>query len=140
MRVLTQLSLLIFVSAGALPLAAQTPDLSGTWVANSHASQKWILEQKDGKIHIQELDNDRVEANFTCSLDGQECAAKEEGRSEKIMMYFNGTKLVKICERGNDTVKQRLEVSTDGKTLNVETVPLSSAQKAETISFRRQTT
>jgi hypothetical protein len=140
MRKFTSFSLFIFMGAAVFPLAAQTPDLSGTWISDSHGSEKWILEQKGGKIHIQELDGDKVEANFTCSLDGQECEAKEDGHSEKITMYFNGTKLVKICERGSGTVKQRLEVSADGKTLNVETVPLSSGQKAETISFRRQTT
>jgi hypothetical protein len=129
---------IVFGAALAMPVLAQTPDLSGTWVDSSHASQKWILEQKDGKLHVKELDGDKVEANYTCSLDGQECEAKEEGHSEKIMMYFNGTKLVKICEKGASTVKQRLEVSADGKTLNVETVPLSSDQRAETVSFRRQ--
>jgi hypothetical protein len=145
MRALASLFLFNFVMfifgvAAAMPLAAQTPDLSGTWLSDSHGNEKWILEQKSGKIHVQEMDGDKVQANYTCSLDGTECEAKEDGHSEKITMYFNGTKLVKICERGSGTVKQRLEISADGKTLNVETVPLSSSQKAETVSFRRQTT
>ena len=86
------------------------------------------------------MSGDRVEVEFTCALNGQECPAKEEGHSEKIMMYFNGDKLVEIRERANGTVKQRLTVSADGKTLSVETIPLSSDEKAETQAFRRQAT
>jgi hypothetical protein len=138
MRSFTSFFVVVFGVALAIPIFAQTPDVSGTWVDASHSSQKWILDQKNGKLHVKELDGDKVEADYTCSLDGQECVAKEEGHSEKIMMYFNGTKLVKISEKGSGTVKQRLEVSADGKTLNVETVPLSSSQRAETVSFRRQ--
>jgi hypothetical protein len=131
--------LLLFVAMSGT-LAAQTPDVSGTWLSNSDASLKWILDQKSGTIHVQELVGDKVEADFTCPLTGQECAAKESGRAEKVMMYFNGNKLVQICEHGNSSVKKRLVISPDGKTLTVNTVPLSSDQKAETISFRRQST
>ena len=55
---------------------------------------------------------------------------EKTSRAEKVMMYFNGDKLVEIRERGNDAIKQRLTVSADGKTLTVETVPLDSNQKA----------
>jgi len=119
-----------------LALAAQTPDLSGTWVADSNGSEKWVLDQKPDKMHIQEMSGGKVETEFTCPLDGQECSAK--GHHEKIMMYFNGTKLVEIREHGNGSTKQRLAVSPDGKTLTVETVPLSSDQKAETVQFHRE--
>ena len=131
--------LLVFVAMSGT-LAAQTPDVSGTWLSNSDASLKWIINQKSGTIHVQELMGDKVEADFTCPLTGQECAAKEGGHSEKVMMYFNGTKLVEISEHGSSSVKKRLVLSPDGKTLTVNTVPLSSDQKAETISFRRQST
>jgi uncharacterized protein YycO len=124
--------------AASMPLAAQSPDLSGTWLGQSNGAQKWVLDQKSDKIHIKEMNGDKVEADFTCSLNGQECSAQEDGHSEKIMMYFNGPKLVEIRERGAETVKERMEVSADGKTLTVETVPLSSDQKSETVSFRRQ--
>ena len=131
----------IFLAAvAAIPAAAQTPDLSGNWVADSNASNKWILQQKDGKMHVQEMIGDKVETEFTCSLYGQECSARENGHAEKITMYFNGTKLVELRERNGSTVKQRLTLSDDGKTLSVETVPLSSNDKPETMSFRRQNT
>ena len=84
------------------------------------------------------MSGDKVEAEFTCSLNGEECPVKEAGHSEKVMMYFNGEKLVEIRERGDSTVKRWLTLSPDGKTLKVETVPLSSDQRAETVEFRRQ--
>ena len=129
----------VLIVASAFTLAAQTPDVSGTWLSDSNANQKWVLDQKDGKVHQQELKEGGVEADFTCSLSGEECKAKEDGHSEKIMMYFNGTKLVEICERENGSIKKWLIVSPDGKTLTVETVPLSTSQKSEKISFHRQT-
>jgi hypothetical protein len=140
MRIQSAFSISLLAFALPLVLTAQTKDFSGTWQSDSNASQKWVLDQKDGRIHVQEMNGGRVEADFTCSLNGQECNAKENGRSEKIMMYFNGDKLVEIRERNAVSSKQRLTVSDDGKTLTVETVPLSSDQKAETLSFRRQST
>ncbi len=121
---------------GGMTLAAQTPDLSGTWVADSNGSEKWVLDQKPDKMHIQEMSGGKVETEFTCPLDGQECSSKSH--HEKIMIYFNGSKLVEIREHGNASTKQRLAVSPDGKTLTVETVPLSSDQKAETVEFHRE--
>ncbi len=133
--ILCSLSLAVIFASAA---AAQTPNVSGTWISDSDSSLKWILDQKDGKMRIQEVAGDKVKADFTCSLSGEECSVKEDGRSAKLMLYFNGDALVKISERGSDTVKQRLTITVDGKTLNVKTVPLSSSQKAETVSFRRQ--
>jgi len=119
-----------------LTVAAQTPDLSGTWVSDANGSEKIVVDQKPDKMHIQEMSGNKVENEFTCPLDGQECSSKDH--HEKIMTYFNGAKLVEIRERGSASTKQRLAVSPDGKTLTVETVPLSSDQKAETIQFHRE--
>ena len=136
----TNVKLLVVAILLGAPIAAvaQEPNVSGTWLAASNAAEKWIFDQKSGEIHVKELMGDKVKADFTCTLDGNECNAKEKGHSEKIMMYFNGSKLVEIRERNGDAVKQRITVSADGKTLTVETVPLSSSQKAKTYSFRRQ--
>lgn len=128
------------LAAIAIPatLFAQTPDLTGTWISESNVSQKLILDQKGGKIHVQEMNGEKVDVDFTCSTSGQECEAKENGHSEKVTMYFNGAKLVELRERGNDTIKQRLALSNDGKVLTVETVPLSSQEQIRIESFRRQ--
>lgn len=131
---------LCLLGIAVVPLAAQTPDFSGTWHSDSNASLKWVLSQKGDQLHVQEFTGNKVEADFTCSLLGTECAAKEGGRSERISMYFNGAKLVEIRERGESAIKQSLTVSADGKTLTVETVPLVSGKKPEAVSFHRQYT
>ena len=129
---------LCLLGVALVPLSAETPDLSGTWRSDSDASVKWILDQKGDQLHVRELAGDKVEADFACSLTGTECAVKEGGHSEKISMYFNGAKLVEIRERGKNAIKQWLTVSADRKTLTVETVPLVSGEKPETVTFHRQ--
>jgi hypothetical protein len=138
MRPVNALLGLLLAASLATAFAGQ-PDVSGTWLADSNGSLKLIFTQQADTLHVQEVEGDKVKADFTCSLNGKECSIKQDGHSEKVMMYFNGPKLVEIRERGSDTVKQRFTVSDDGKTLTEEIVPLSSTQKAETLSFRRQT-
>jgi hypothetical protein len=130
-----------FFLAVAITLAAQAPthpDVSGTWVDQSNNSSKWILTEKDGSIHVVEMKGDRVETEFTCPMNGQECAIA--GRHEKAMVYYNGDKLVEITEGHEGSVKKRLTVSADGKTLAVELVPLTSTEKTENLVFRRDQT
>jgi hypothetical protein len=125
-------------SAGILAQTPTEPDVSGTWVQSSNQAVKWVFDQKDGKMHVQEMNGDKVVGDFTCALSGQECQVKEDGQSVKVMLYYNGPKLIAIRVHGDDALKQRLSVSADGKTLQVETVPLSASQKAETLTFQRR--
>jgi hypothetical protein len=125
-------------SAGILAQTPTEPDVSGTWVQNSNAAIQWVFDQKDGKMHVHEMNGDKVVGDFTCALSGQECPVKEDGQSVKVMLYYNGPKLIAIRVHGDDALKQRLSVSADGKTLQVETVPLSASQKAETLTFQRR--
>jgi hypothetical protein len=116
------------------------PDISGSWVNTANGANKMVLTEKDGKLRVQEFNGgDKPAADYLCALDGRECAVKEDGRSEKVMVYFNGPKLVEIKERGNDTVKRRFTLSADGKTLEVEMVPLSGEQKPEKLTFQLAT-
>jgi hypothetical protein len=129
---------LLLAVALANAFGGQAPNVSGIWLADSNSSLKLIFDQKDNQMHVQEMEGDKLKADFTCALNGQECTVKEGGHAEKVMLYFNGAKLVEIRERGGETVKQRFSLSDDGKTLTEETVPLTADQKAETLSFRRQ--
>ena len=120
---------------------AQQPaeqDISGTWVQTSNEAIKWTVVEKDGAMHIQQMNGSKTIVDFTCTLNGKECPTKEDGRPEKIMLYYNGPKLVVIKERGNDALKQRIALSPDGKTFLLETVPLSDSQKSETLTFHRE--
>lgn len=118
---------------------SQHPDLSGTWLGEKKADMKWTFSEKDDSIHFLEMNGDKVESDFTCPLDGQECKAKVEGHTQTITLYFNGDKLVEICEGHRGTEKRRFSVSPDGKTLSVEIIPMSSGS-TETILFHKQAT
>jgi hypothetical protein len=129
-----------FAAAAFAQASNEPPDISGSWVNAANGANKMVLTEKDGKLHVQEFSNgDKPVTDYLCALDGRECAVKEEGRSEKVMLYFNGSKLVEIKERGNDTVKRRFTLSADGKTLDVEMVPLSGEQKPEKLTFQLAT-
>jgi hypothetical protein len=139
-----RLSLMVLILAFALtPIsfaqaASSPPDLSGTWLDSSNATAKLALTEKGDKIEVREIDGDKVTADYTCSLSGEQCDIKEDGRPVKVMIYFNGSKLVEITERGSDVEKRRFSLSQDGKTMQVETIPLSSSGKSSTHSYRKE--
>lgn len=133
-------AILLLAACGLAAQTASQPDVSGTWIEQSRGDTKWVLTETNGTIHVQETTGDKVDADFTCPLNGQECAVKVAGHDEKMMVYYNGDKLVEISEGKDGVSKKRLTVSADGKTMSVELVPLSSSQKTETLQFRRQTT
>ena len=118
--------------------ASSPPDLSGTWLDTSNAAVKLALTEKGDKIQVREMDGDKVTADYTCALSGEQCETKEDGRPVKVMMYFNGSKLVEIKERGSDVEKRRFSLGQDGKTMQVETIPLSSSGKSSTQSYRKE--
>jgi hypothetical protein len=141
---IAKLAIVVLSGTFAAAAFAQTsnapPDISGSWVNAANGANKIVLTEKDGKLRVQEFNSgDKPVTDYLCALDGRECAVKEDGRSEKVMLYFNGPKLVEIKERGNDTVKRRFTLSADGKTLDVEMVPLSGEQKPEKLTFQLQT-
>ncbi len=131
-------AVMMLMGACAFGQAPSGASLSGTWVAENNGEVKWLLTETDHDIHIKEMLGERVEADFTCPINGQECAVKIDGHSEKIMVYYNGDKLVELFEGPNGPDKKRLSVSADGKTLTVETVPMSAQQRKETIVFQKQ--
>jgi hypothetical protein len=114
--------------------------MSGTWVDQSNAGDKIVLLEKGDKIQVRELDGDKVLADYTCSLSGSQCAAKEDGRSVNVMIYYNGSKLVEIKERGKDVEKRRFTLADDGKTMQVEVIPLSGEGKTSRHTYQKQDT
>ncbi len=134
--------ILTFACASAPIVLAQgagsAPDLSGTWQDSSNAAQKITLHEKGDTIQVHETDGDRVVADYTCNLSGQQCQIKEDGRPVKVMIYYNGSKLVEIKERGSDVEKRLFTLGQDGKTMQVEIVPLSSGGKSTTHTYQKQ--
>jgi hypothetical protein len=115
------------------------PDLSGTWVDSSNAADTIAINEKGDNIKVRELDGDRVVADYTCNLSGQPCKIKEEGREVEVSLYYNGSKLVEFKQRGNDVEKRRFTLGNDGKTMLVETIPISSTGKSIQRTYQKQT-
>lgn len=118
--------------------AASDPDLSGTWLDNSNSAAKITFSEKGDKIQVREMDGDRVVADYTCNLSGEQCQFKENGHPVKVTMYYNGSKLVEILERGKDVEKRRFSLNQDGKTMQVETIPMSSEGKTTTRTYQKE--
>jgi hypothetical protein len=112
--------------------------MSGTWVDQSNAGSKIVLLEKGDKIQVREMDGDRVLGDYTCNLSGSQCVVKEDGRSVNVMIYYNGSKLVEIKERGNDVEKRRFTLADDGKTMQVELIPLSGEGKTIRRTYQKQ--
>ena len=113
-------------------------DMSGTWVDQSNAGDKLVLLEKGDKIQVREMDGDKVVADYTCNLNGAQCSTKEDGHSVNVMIYYNGSKLVEIKERGSDVEKRRFTLADDGKTMQVEVIPLSGEGKTSRRTYQKQ--
>lgn len=117
---------------------SSAPDLSGTWLDNSNNAIKMAFQEKGDNIKVHETDGDKVVADYSCTLNGTQCEVKEDGRPVKVMIYYNGSKLVEITERGSDVEKRRFSLSSDGNTMQMEVIPMSSSGKTTTHTFQKQ--
>jgi hypothetical protein len=118
--------------------AASPVDLSGNWVDSTNSAQKITINEKGDSIKVRETDGDRVVADYTCNLSGQPCKIKEDGRPVQVTLYYNGSKLVEFKQRGNDVEKRRFSLSNDGKTMQVEVIPLSSTGRSIQRTYQKQ--
>ncbi|HZL57260.1 MAG TPA: hypothetical protein VFC21_09275 [Bryobacteraceae bacterium] len=116
---------------------ASQPSLSGTWVLQKDSSVKLVVEQMPEKIHVKEMKGDQVRTEFTCNVDGKDCAIKEDGHSAKVALWFNGPKLVELVTRGTEVTRRRFTMTNDGKSLEVESSPMSEQGKTEIVAYSR---
>jgi len=122
-------------------LAADHPDLTGTWQSKSEAPQirQMEIQQKDGSIEITDAtDPSGKEKKFDirCNTMGKECKLKEE----QVSMWFNGPMLVLMeTRRGNEVViKKRMTLSEDGKTLTMEVQHIAPPAEKESLTYTKQ--
>ncbi len=119
---------------------ASDPDMSGTWLDTGNSASRLVLNEKGDTIQFRQTDGDRVITDFNCSLSGTQCEIKEEGHPAKVMFYYNGNKLIEITERGSEVEKRRFTLGQDGKTMQMEIIPLSGNVKSSTRTFQKQET
>jgi hypothetical protein len=126
---------------GAVCLADDAADrakLGGTWnVDGGTAKTAWTLQGTDTGVHVIYTRGAEKLADFECTTSGKECATKIDGRATKVSIYFNGPKLVLLETRGDNVVKLRFSLASEPSEMEVETMPISPAGKAETQRFKR---
>ncbi len=129
-------------------------EFSGSWQWNPskgdfHAAKltglTWVIVQKDDALHISEIakdsDGKETKSAFNCSTDGKDCSVKLGGHPAKVSFYFNGDALVEIESKGSNhevIVKKRLHLLSDGKSMNVEMIPVVGTQDAGKMVFEKQ--
>jgi hypothetical protein len=119
---------------------AEHPDFSGTWKLNASASRikdskltaecsKVTISQKEPSISLAEADAPAVE----CTTSGKDCATK----ASKVSFWFNGAKLVEMESQGHTghVRKRRLSLSPDGKSLQMEVIPITPAGESSLLAF-----
>lgn len=134
------LAALVF-GVGAFASNADRAKLMGAWESQSGADNNskvtWLLEAKGDAMHITYLQGSQKLTEFECDTSGQECSTKDSGRPAKILLWFNGPKLVELETKGSEVVKRRFTIAGTGEEMDVELVPIASKSKAETVHFKR---
>lgn len=148
---------LALLTASSIPLFAfaddtAQPDLSGTWQLDTTKSPPrdaegitYTIKDASGKIDFsrvtQERDGKNVTSKFSCDTVGTQCEFDEGNHKAKVSLWYDGPALVILKTDGprEDSVTQwRLQVSPDGKTLNVTLTHLEPSDTTETLVFDKK--
>lgn len=129
----------LFASALPFSVSAGTDDVSyaGTWQMEDKSSEM-VVEQTGDDVHVTEQRGGKILSEYTCKSNGRDCSLKEEGKKATVSVYFNGSKMIEIRTRGNVVLKRRFGLKNDGKTLEVELMPIAPPGKTETFLYAKQ--
>ncbi len=138
-----------FVTVGLLFLAVaawgddatQRDKLTGSWRvdnpnANASEPSNWVLQPSTEGVHMAASNGAKPLMEFDCKM-AQECEIKDAGHRAKVMIYFNGPKLIETETMGSRIVKRRFTVTGDGNTMELEVIPIEPQGKPETVVFKR---
>ena len=116
--------------------------LAGSWqlqASGAKEASSYTLEPVADGIHISASEGGKTVSEFQCKL-AEDCKIKDAGHQAKVMIYYNGPKLVETETIGSRVIKKRYTVTGDGNTMEVETIPIEPEGKAETVVFKRAAT
>lgn len=133
------MGILVLASVALADDAEQRAKLSGSWQETSDANEAWVLQPSANGMHITSSSSGKTVVELDCKM-AQDCDIKDSGHRAKVMMYFNGAKLVATETMGSRIVKRRFTVTGDGNTMELEVIPIEPDGKAETIVFKRVAT
>jgi hypothetical protein len=141
MLLLTGLALAGLVWTAGVCLADETADrtqLAGAWDLGAGAGNTaWTIKETGDSVHLTYLRGTEKLADFDCATTGKECSVHMEGHSSKVTLYFNGPRLVMLETRGDTVVKWRFGAASEGRELEVETIPITPGGKTETLRYKR---
>lgn len=135
-----------------LMAAPPTPNFSGTWELDAAKSQgeegrtiTVTIQDASGKINfkrvVRQRDGKEETSQFSCEVGGNQCDFNEGGRIAKVSLWYNGPALMILKTDGpkEDSVTQwKLELSPDGKTMNVEFTHIEPNDKSENLVFDKK--
>jgi hypothetical protein len=116
---------------------ADRAKLAGSW---QDSGTVWTIEDKGSTIHLTRSEGSKVVAEFDCNAAGRDCEGKDSGHKATVSMWFNGAALVQMETKGPEVVKRRFAISSQGDTLELQTIPLTPAGPTETAQFKRVST
>jgi hypothetical protein len=140
--------------APCLFAASNTPDFTGAWQLNeakspsaSGQSITLTIQEPAGKINFSRVARDRdgkeLTSQFSCQPGGTQCDFDENGHKAKVSLWYDGPALMILKTDGpkEDSVTQwKLELSPDGKQLNVDFTHIEPNDKSEKLVFDKKTT
>lgn len=138
--------------APSLSAGADPPNFSGTWQLdgskNEAASGQSIIltiQDASGKIKFnrvaREHDGREITSQFSCQTGGTQCDFDEGDHKAKVSLWYNGPALMILKTDGpkEDSVTQwKLELSPDGKNLNVDFTHIEPNDKSEKLVFEKK--
>jgi hypothetical protein len=135
------MSILVLAAVVLADDSEQRAKLTGSWqeTGDAKVASSWTLQPLPDRMHIASSNGSKTVVEFDCKL-AQECDIKDSGHHAKVMMYFNGPKLVETETMGSRIVKRRFTVTGDGNTMELEVIPIEPDGKTETIVFKRVAT
>ncbi|MBL8209848.1 MAG: hypothetical protein JNK87_04020 [Bryobacterales bacterium] len=123
---------------GVLPLlvAADRPDLSGTWRLEGNDAETLIIAQTDDQVAIASKSPAATEVK--CGVSGKACDGTIGGEKVSVSYWFNGPMLVEMAtggKRKDRVVKTRRSLSSDGQKMEVEVIPIAPVGKSEKLTY-----
>ena len=122
-------------------LAADRPELSGTWQLSSAHDAKLkfetlLIQQGPDDIKLTQSGGKEKPVDIACGLDAKECKLKEG----VVSFWFDGPALLMMESHHNHDVviKTRMLPAEDGKSLNLEVTHLSPPGSSVTYTFTKR--
>lgn len=120
---------------------AERAKLNGAWQAQEGGATQavWTIQSTGNGMSVVSSQGDKKIVEFVCDL-AKNCDAKDAGKKVKVMLYFNGPKLVVMETKGDEIVKRRFGFGQTADVMELEIMPVNPAGPTQTVHFTRQQT